>query len=80
MGSGPANVTAIGDFNNDGFLDLATANFNDGTISVLLGNGDSTFQNAINYTAGSGAIAVIAGDFDNDGNLDLASAKLFLAD
>src|SRR5215475_12681022 len=37
-----AVVTA--DFNNDGHLDLATANGGGGTVSVLLGNPNGTFQ------------------------------------
>ncbi len=35
-----------GDFNNDGHLDLAVANYLTGTISILAGNGDGTFQSS----------------------------------
>src|SRR5436309_10502576 len=37
---------AVGDFNRDGIQDLAVANKYDNTVSVLLGNGDATFQPA----------------------------------
>ena len=66
----------VGDFNNDGKPDLAVANSAEygGTqgISVLLGNGDGTFQNATNYAAGSYPVGVAVGDFNADGKLDLA--------
>ena len=38
-----------GDFNGDGELDLAVANGGYDTVSILLGNGDGTFQPAVNY-------------------------------
>ena len=56
--AGPGGV-AVGDFNGDGKPDLVTANYqltNDGfvnDISVLLGNGDGTFQPAVNYPTGT---------------------------
>jgi hypothetical protein len=41
-GSLPVSV-AVGDFNGDGRLDLAVANFYSDNVSVLLGNGDGRF-------------------------------------
>jgi FG-GAP repeat protein len=38
-GDGP-NSVAVGDFNRDGNEDLAIANANSNTVSILLGNGD----------------------------------------
>jgi len=52
VGSRPQN-TVLGDFNNDGKLDLAATNVNDNTISVLLGNGDGTFQLQAAYASGA---------------------------
>ena len=61
-----------GDFNLDGNLDLATAN-NDGTISVLLGNGLGSFTTATISTPSSGAIQGFSlGDFNGDGIDDFA--------
>jgi hypothetical protein len=70
-GRGPGSVIS-GDFNGDGRLDLAVANSGDGTVSILLGNGDGTFAPQVPYTAGSGSSSLVAGDFNGDGHLDLA--------
>jgi len=70
-GSNPAGV-ATGDFNGDGKLDIAQANFYGNTVSVLLGNGDGTFQPHVNYATGIGPDSVVVGDFNRDGKLDLA--------
>src|SRR5260370_166856 len=63
---------ATGDFNGDGKPDLAIANFIDNNVSVLLNNGDGTFQAAVNYAADLHPQTITAGDFNNDGKLDLA--------
>jgi Bacterial Ig-like domain (group 3)/FG-GAP-like repeat/Cep192 domain 4/FG-GAP repeat len=69
-----AESVAAGDFNGDGNLDLAVANFTSNTASVLLGKGDGTFQTAVNYATGKSPISVSTGDFNGDGKLDLAVA------
>ena len=64
---------AVGDFNMDGKPDIAAANSGSGDISVLLGNGDGTFQPAVNYASGGPSpLALAVGDFNNDGIPDLA--------
>ena len=69
---------ASADFNGDGNLDLAVANadFSHVThaISVLLGNGDGSFQNAVDYPVGLLPRGVAVGDSNGDGILDLVSA------
>lgn len=60
---------AVADFNGDGRLDIVTNNF-----TVLMGNGDGTFQPPVNYTAQTNAYALSTGDFNGDGKPDFASA------
>jgi hypothetical protein len=80
VGTGPESI-AIGDFRGDGHADLVTANWgvsNDlsvRTVSVLLGNGDGTFQPARDYLSGIHPISVVVGDFNHDGHEDLAVAN-----
>jgi FG-GAP-like repeat/Divergent InlB B-repeat domain/FG-GAP repeat len=73
VGTAPFGI-ATGDFNRDGLLDLAVANSGSATISILLGNGDGTFQPAVNTSAGQAPWALIAADLNGDGLLDLAVA------
>src|SRR4051812_38553724 len=47
VGNNPAAV-AVGDFNHDGNLDLAVANYLDDNVSVLLGTGAGGFGAAVN--------------------------------
>jgi hypothetical protein len=64
-----------GDFTGDGRTDLAVANRGSNDVSVLLGNGDGTFQNQVRYAAGTEPYGLVAGDFTGDGRTDLAVAN-----
>ncbi len=77
----------VADVNRDGRLDVLVGNVGndcpqngncvgDGTVGVLLGNGNGTFQTAVTYDAGSGStISMAVADLNGDGKLDLAVAN-----
>ena len=69
-----------GDLRKDKRMDLVTVNMpngidSPGTVSVLLGNGDGTFQPHVDYSVGNYPVGVVAGDFNDDGKIDLAIAN-----
>ncbi|MFZ0958743.1 MAG: Ig-like domain repeat protein [Candidatus Sulfotelmatobacter sp.] len=80
-----AASVAIADVNGDGKPDLLVANNSNcysascdtnGTVGVLLGNGDGTFQPAVSYSSGGGyAVSVAVADVNGDGKPDLVVAS-----
>lgn len=67
-------ITAA-DFNDDGILDLATANSGDNTVTILLGKGNGTFPTQSSIHVGSSPDAIAAADLNGDGLPDLATAN-----
>jgi hypothetical protein len=82
-GTNPLVVTTA-DFNGDAFPDLAVANYNGDTVSVLLNKGDGTFNINVDYSLThphSVAAADVNGDFYPDlivanSNIDKVSVLL----
>jgi hypothetical protein len=73
-GDGPTFV-AVGTLDGDDVDDLVVANAGSDDVSVLLGNGDGTFQAALFFAAGDGPASVAVGHFDGDTALDLVVAN-----
>lgn len=76
VGNTPTSIAVV-DLNNDQKVDLAVANGEDNSVSILLGNGDGTFQSAISYNTGEAPEEVVASDFNADEKADLAIANSF---
>ncbi len=72
--SGAPSSVAAGDLNGDGKLDLVIANFDAGTISVLLGQGNGKFATAVDYAVGKQPAFVLLGDVNGDGKLNVVVA------
>jgi hypothetical protein len=76
VGSGPTAI-AVGDFDQDGSLDLAVTNLVSSTVTILLGNGQGQFSQASGspIAVRGGPLSVAVGDFNADGKPDLATAN-----
>jgi uncharacterized repeat protein (TIGR01451 family) len=82
-GNSPSGI-AVGDFNGDGKLDLALFQPGNpgnslpeaGSISILLGNGDGTFQAPKTTALTAFATAMVVADFDLDKKSDLAVSNV----
>jgi len=77
-GSRPYSIHGA-DFDADGDVDLATANYSSDDVSILMNNGDGTFglPTNIDIGPGSGPNSVYAADLDGDFDYDLAVANWY---
>jgi hypothetical protein len=67
---------AIADFNGDGIPDLAITNYTSPKhchVSVLLGDGDGSFQKPIHFPVGLSPVQIVVADFNHDGKPDIAT-------
>jgi hypothetical protein len=71
IGSRPYSGS-VGDLNGDGIPDIVVSNPLTNSVSVLLGNGDGTFQSPAVYETGGTPLGVTIADFNSDNVPDLA--------
>jgi hypothetical protein len=71
-----ANGVVVGDFNNDGNLDLAVSTASAGStfgfVTILPGLGNGSFGPGVTLTSAPLPYGIVAADFNGDGGLDLA--------
>ena len=73
--SSPVGV-ALGDLDGDGKLDAVASNIEDGTVSLLHGNGDGSFGPPVHVPMGPEPVSLAVADFDRDGLTDIAVTSL----
>ncbi len=73
VGKNPTTITT-GDLNHDSLTDLVTTNIASNTLSILLGNGDGTFQDQVQVHVCQEPRALAMDDFNHDGHADVAIA------
>src|SRR5277367_3431626 len=72
FGTGDApRFVAVGDLNGDGKQDLVVANKYSQSVSILLGNGNGTFQAQQTLAAGNEPASVAVAELTGDGHEDL---------
>ncbi len=69
-------AVVVGDFNSDGFDDIAVANYDSdssgSTVDIFLGKSNGSFQDKAFFAIPTEPYSMAMGDFNNDHNLDLA--------
>ena len=75
VGKRPYQRLRTADLNGDGNPDIITTNFDESSVSVLLGDGKGGFQPAAAFPAGDNPFAVVIADMNGDGKPDLAVAN-----
>ena len=57
---------SAGDFNGDGYPDVAVTNNSSSSVSVFINNGDGTFVTKVDYTTASSPYDVTSADLNSN--------------
>jgi hypothetical protein len=68
-----AHMAAAGDIDNDGDLDVVTADYATGNVRVATNDGTGRFVEVATLPTGGSPLRVRLADFDADGHLDIAA-------
>jgi len=74
VGDGSRSIF-LSDLDNDGDLDIVTANAFADSISILKNTGNGIFETHIDFSVGDMPISVCAADLNNDGIKDIVTAN-----
>ncbi len=67
----------LADLDDDGYHDIATANWADDTVSVLINKGDGTFENDVVYDTGDAPRSIYIANVDGDNFPDIVTADQY---
>lgn len=72
-----ADCVIAGDWNHDGWPDLAATSYSpNDRLYVIMNNGAGQFLTPVVYTTGPDPRSIASGDYDSDGDLDLAVSNI----
>ncbi len=77
---GDAWMLAVGDVNNDGHVDVVSANAIQNELAVFFGDGSGRLSQGHTYPVGRFPLAIDLGDIDGDGDLDVVTSNFQSAD
>jgi hypothetical protein len=75
LAGGRNHSSALGDFNQDGKMDVAVTDTTNGAVQVYLATAHRSFASGVSYPVGANLAGIAAADVTQDGVLDLLVAR-----